>query len=280
MKLMVSPTSKKSLDELLNLDVDAINLGIQNYSLYLPYLVLYEEIESTIKSVKKSGKKVFVSLNKLIHNSEIKELTKLLLLIDKQNIDGLLYDDIGIYNLCSKLGLSIPLVLNGSHLVTNFHTINMLSDMGVKQAFLAPEITYDEMIEIRNNTTSSLIAQCYGYLPIFTSRRLLITNYLKYIGVHPGNSYEIYETKKEDSYKIYEDEIGTHVFSSFILDARKTALDLIKSGVDYIYLGSMFLSDDEYIKVVNEYLNIKEGVLDIESGFFFKKTIFKVKNND
>ena len=54
--------------------------------------------------------------------------------------------------------------------------------LGVKSLSIYPlELDIDSIIDIKNNTGMNIFYMVYGYLPIFYSRRCLITNYFKYI---------------------------------------------------------------------------------------------------
>lgn len=70
----------------------------------------------------------------------------------------------------------------------------------------------------------------FGYIPMFTSRRHLIQNYLDTFNLHSKNKNTI--RKEGKSYPINDTNLGTTVYSNYILNA----VDIDFSNIDYLVL--------------------------------------------
>ena len=186
----------------LKLDVESIIIGIKKFN-------NLNMLELTIDQLKKINidKEIFVSINKPIHDSEIEELTDILLSLDNINISGVLFDDISVYQICKEKKLNLNLIWSNIHQTTNYNSINVWNKLGVKSVFISPDITLKEIIDIKNNSKSSVFVPIYGMFDIFTSNRFLISNYLKYIHESKRNT-KYYIENNNIKYPIYENENG------------------------------------------------------------------------
>lgn len=248
--------------------VDAYLLPIKDLSINYPNTFSLDEI----KQIKTLNKEIFVILNKNIHNNELSKLKTTLKEIENLNINGIIFYDIALVNLSQKLNLKTPLVWNQEHLATNYGTVNYWYDKGVKYAYLSSELTKREIDEIKNNTKSKLFVNVFGYIPMFTSRRHLVKNYLDTFGLE--NSNNIHEIKKEGkSYKINDTKIGTTVYSNYILNA----VDINFENIDYLVFNSNLIAKQDFLEVLKDYKNKRENKFPKETGFLCKETIYKVK---
>lgn len=237
--------------------VDAYLLPIDNLSVNYLNTFSVEEIKEIIKL----GKEVFVIVNKNIHNDELDILKDTLIKLDSLNIKGIIFYDIALINLKKKLNLKTDLVWNQEHLVTNYGTINYYYDKGVKYAYLSSELTKREIEEIKKNTKAKLFVNVFGYVPMFTSKRHLVKNYLDTFNLK-GEGSKIYKEGKY--YNIIDNEKGTTVYTDYILNCE---LD-----VDYLVYNSNFIEESAFKEILKG-----NNKFDKELGFLDKETIYKVK---
>ena len=267
-KLLVLP-SNKEIDNLIN-KCDALLFGIKGYSVNVPCVIELTELEELTKY----NKEIFVSLNKNMVNSDIDKLKEILLFIDKLNIKGIFYADTCFINLKKELNIKTDLVWSQEHLTTNYATINFWKQYGVNYAYLSAEITLDEINEIRKNTDTKLIVPIFGYLPMFISFRHTVENYLKTFNLKDESKINYIE-KENYIYPIIDNELGTTVYSSHILDGYEEYKDL---DIDYVTLNEFNIDRDTFIKVLDRYNgSISKYELNTDKGFLYKETIYKVK---
>lgn len=281
-KKLIIPSDMKMIRRLKN-KVDGYIIGVDGLSVNMPCYFKLEEVLSIIKKYKE--KEIFISLNKNMHDSDLSFLKETLLKLDKTKIKGIIYYDISIVNFKEELKLNLDLVWNQEHMTNNYFTINYWKEHGVNYTWLSNDITLDEIKEIRNKVDSKLMIQLFGYVPMFTSYRHLVNNYLNTFKLNSKNEY--YIEKENKVYSIVDDERGTTVYSNNILNAIKESLVL--KDIEYIVLNSYNIDCDCFEIVVELFNNLNEKNKEeyssiiynmfnnTDSGFLYKETVYKVK---
>lgn len=266
-KLLVLPNNN-NINELLD-KCDGFIFGLKGYSVNIPCTLELEEIKKI--NIKKE---IFIAINKNIINSDIPKLKEILKELDKLKINGILYADTCFINLKKELKLKTDLVWSNEHLVTNYATINFWNKYGVNYAYLSGEITLNEIKEIKKNTSVKLIAPIFGHLPMFISFRHGVKNYLKTFNLN-DNSKVNYIEKENKIYPIIDNELGTEVYSNYILDGYEELKEL---NIDYVTLNEFNIDRNTFIKVLDKYngKNI-DYELNTDKGFLYKSTIYKIK---
>lgn len=272
----------------LQINVDAYIVGLKNFN-------SLNVLELSIDELKKilNNKKIFVSMNKLIHNNEIDTLKDILIKLNELNIEGIIYDDISIYQIVKELNLNINLIWGNIHASTNYKTINEWYKLGVKSAIVSPDITLNEIIEIKNNTNSKILMFNYGMHDIFSSNRTLISNYLKYI--NKNKDKDVYYIKNKDTlYPVYEDSNGTHIINGNILNNIETIDICLENNIDYLIVNSYMLDNvNDVIDIYKEAIRLyeqqeldKNKITELSKklnnpyrGFLDKEIIYKVKSD-
>lgn len=273
-KLLVMPKST-NIDKYSEY-ADGFIYGLNGYSVNLPIEVSIDEIKELSKKCDTLNKELFIAINKNIFTKEIDKLKEYLLELDKLNIKGILYADVALVNLKRNGHFKTDLVWSQEHLTTNYQTINNWYSFGVKYTYLSSDITLREIKEIKENTDSILIAPMFGYIPIFTSKRHEVKNYLDHFNLSDSSSINYIE-KEEKVYPIVDNIEGTIVYSNNILNGYKEYLDL---DIDYVTLNEFNIEDSMFIQVLKTFKEKKELDLEIpgsDKGFLFNETTYKVK---
>lgn len=280
----------KTLDE-LELNIDAIIIGYKNFN---SLNVLELDIEEIKMLRQKYNKELYISFNQLIHDERINEVENILKELSLLNINGLLYDDLGILQIVKENKLNINLIWANTHQVTNYTTINNYEKLGVIGAFISPDITLTEILEIRENTNCKLFVPIFGKFEIFSSNRFLLSNYLKYINEEESNKTHYIENNNT-KYPIYEDNNGAHIINGNILNGLSEYINLLENNIDYCVINSydinnieLVLNNFNKVKDMYERNNIDRDIInsleqkltnDINKGFLYTETIYKVKSD-
>lgn len=293
-KVYVPLPSIKYIDFYLEHNINGFFLGIENLSINFNNYLKEDRLENVIFELKKRDKEVYVSLNKLYYEKDIKKITSFLKKIEKYNIDGVIFCDVSIYNIVKENNLNINLIWDSFHLGTNYETVNFWNKRGVKKAILSSEITLKEIIDINNNTSSAIGIILYGYLNMVTSSRSLLTNYFKYTSKEK-NEEKYFIDINDLKYPIKEENGETNIFSSKVLNGIKYFPKIIENNIDFIILNDYMIEPNRFYNVVEAFMALKnapddkefvkklEKVVDVNTydktytGFLNKKTIYKVK---
>ena len=248
--------------------IDAYLVPLKDLSINYIHTFTIDEI----RKIKELNKEVFVIINKNIHNNELSFLKDTLKKVRELNINGIIFYDIALVNLKKKLNLNIPLVWNQEHLTTNYGTINYWYEKGVKYTYLSSELTKREIDEIRTNTKAKLFVNVFGYIPMFTSRRHLVNNYLETFDLKENQNKNTIK-KEGKTYPINDTSLGTTVYSDYILNA----VELDFNNIDYLVFNSNLIDETEFKNILKNNKEKKDNNFPKETGFLYKETIYKVK---
>ncbi len=281
-KIMILPT-KQNIDNVIKYS-DAILVGLENLSVNMPDVYTINEIKELCD--KYQEKDIFVALNKNMHTKDLDALKSALTELDNLNLKGIFYYDISVVQYRNELKLKTPLVWSQEHLTTNYATMNYWNSKNIEYAYVSSEITLDEIETIKKESSMKLIVPIFGYLPMFVSKRNLVNNYKEYFNIEDNS--KIYEIEKEDrKYPIDNNNLGTVVYSSAILNGLEEFERLENIDVSYVTLNSYRIPEDKFIEVAKlfskrEYKNtdIDKMFDNTDKGFLYKETIYRVKKNE
>ena len=284
MKLAVIPNSKTNIKEYTKIGAQAFIFALKDYSCGYESYYSLDDIKEIVNN---NDIEVFVSLNKNFFNEELESLEKVLLELSKLNIKGVLFYDLAVLNLRDKNNLSLDLVWNQTHMVTNYNTCNYYYDKNVKYGIISKEITIDEINEINDKTNMSLMTYVFCYPLMSYTRRSLLTNYFKSHNYDKDKSSYIVKNNDEE-YIVNEEEHGTAFYMNKLLNGS----DIINNlNTEYAIFDESFIDKELFTKVFELFKklidtkdeNIKKEIDDLigdYTGFFHIKTIYKVKKND
>ena len=281
MKIIVSVNNKTEVDNYKKMGAYAFIFGLQNFSTMENTYTL-EEIQKLSTDIE-----IFVNINKMIFNTELEELKHTLIELSNINIKGILFYDLAILELVKELKLDIDLVWFNTHMVTNYNTCNYYFEKGVKYAIISSEITLEEIIEIKNKSNITPMVQLIMHPVMAHSRRKLLTNFYKENNVSYDKKTHVI-TNKDVECLIKENEHGTIILNNQIQNGSTVIKELLDNNFSYIIISDENINEEIFQKItfllsklINNYdestLKEIEGLIGNDTGFFFKKTIYKVK---
>ena len=210
MNLVVTLNDLNDLEMLAKSNIYGIIINIKNLAVSANY---YADIDALKDIISKSqGKKIMVCLNKIMHEEDLPLLEKTLIELNNLNIDKVLFYDLSVIEIVKRLKLNLDLVIYQDHLNASFLSNNFYYDRGIKYSYLTSDITDEEIKEIKNNSKMKIFLTVYGYLPIFFSKRKLLTSYFDcFTKDKNDNSY--YLKSDSDYYNIMEEDDGTTIYT-------------------------------------------------------------------
>ena len=187
----------------------------------------------------------------------------------KLKVKGIVFEDIGVFNLVKKLKLDIDLIYFPNHFNTNYQSINAFLDKGLTSAVVSNEITKKEIEDITKNVIKPVVLQVFGYNMAMYSRRLLLDNYAKVYNLEKKNPLVITESVSKHEFLVFENNYGTVSYDNHIFNGE-SLLEL--DNVLYFMVNTSFIPIDTVIKfLTNSYQ-------DEYSGFLDRETIFKLRD--
>lgn len=266
-KILVIPSSLENLNDILKTEIDGVILPIEHLAVNSSIYFTIDDVKSIINL---TSKEVCVSINKIMHNEDLDNLEKTLVSLNKMNISKIFFYDLAVMNIVKEKDIKKELVVFQDHLNASIFSNNFYKKRGINYSVITNDITLDEINEISKYNSLMLIS--YGYLPIFYSRRYLISNYLKYIDKNK-NSNIYYIKHKEDKYPIVEEEYGTTIYTKEPINLIN---DINNINIEYIILNSNLTEREDFLSILNNYLNNITDDNNYYRGFIDKKTVYKV----
>ena len=230
---------------------------------------------------------VFVKMDKNLFNDEINDVRHVLQELEQMSIRGVFFYDLAILELKQELSLSLDLVWSQTHMVTNYRTCDYYYQQGVHYALLSKEITLDEILAIVKKSSILSIVEVVSLPSVGYSRRKLLSNYYKDLEEDSHSTLSILEKITDKKYLVKEEDEGTGIFLDEVLNGTSVINPLYEAGVSYILFREEGISS--FMELINDTKNyIDGGCVDTDyvskykklgdsTGFFFKKTIYRVK---
>lgn len=283
MKVLVEVTSKEISNYIDS--CDALLLGLENFSVLNSVTFSLTEIREIINKYPKM--EIFVKMDKNIFHKEIDEVRRVLLELEQMSIRGVFFYDLAILELKQELSLSLDLVWSQTHMVTNTRTCDYYFHQGVHYALLSKEITLDEIVSIAKESSISTIVEVVSLPSVGYSRRRLVHNYYEDLGEKGSSTLSVLEKITNKNYLVKEEENGTGFLLDEVLNGTSVISSLYQADVDYVLFREEGIpSFLELLHDTKKY--IVDGCSDASyvekykklgdsTGFFFKKTIYRVK---
>ena len=283
MKVLVELASK-NISQYVN-KCDALLLGLEDFSVMNTVTFSVEEVKSIISSYPQF--EIFIKMDKNIFNEELDTLKGILKELDRLKVAGVFFYDLSLLKIKRDLKLKFDLVWAQTHMVNNYRTCNYYFEQGVKYSLLSKEITLDEVLEIKKKSLVTPIVEVVSLPSVAFSRRKLVHNYYDDMGDTGNSTLNVLEKITGKNYIVKEEKAGTGFFLDEALNGTSVIASLYQAGIDYILLREdgikdfLELVDDtkKYISLgcCDENYVLKYKKLGDSTGFFFKKTIYRVK---
>ena len=147
MKLIVSANSIDHLNSLLNKNIDGVILSIDKLAVNDSFYISVDDLDKIdfkdktvywdppIICIDFKDKEVFVSLNKLMHNSDLELLKEVMHKLKDKNVRILFYD-MAVYQIAKEYDMISKLVICQDHLNASVLSNKFYLDKGIKVILL------------------------------------------------------------------------------------------------------------------------------------------------
>ncbi len=223
----------------------------------------HDELCQAASFVHGLGKKVFITLNTMPRNNEIKLLEEYLEFLGDVKPDALIVADFGVFSLCKKRIPQIPIHISTQAANVNFLSCGAWYDLGAKRVVLARELSLEEIIEIKLKAPKELEIEAFihGAMCVSFSGRCLLSEYYTGRDANRGECtqpcrwiYHFAEEKRPDDFLSCEiHPEGSYIFGSKDLCMIEHIPDLVASGLDSLKIEGRMKSSYYTAVVTNAY---------------------------
>lgn len=127
---------------------DAVYIGANKFGARASAGNSIEDIETLCHYAHQYGAKVYVTVNTIIYDRELKETVKLVNELERIGVDAILLQDMGLLNILRKEGITIAIHASTQTDNRNADKVKWLASMGIKRVVLARELSVEEIAEI------------------------------------------------------------------------------------------------------------------------------------
>lgn len=262
---LLSPAGdEQSLKLAVKKGADAIYISGKEYGArkYAKNFTL-EEIKKQIKYCHLYGVKLYVTVNTLIEEEDLEDVTNYIRNLHKAGVDAIIMQDIGLIKHISKLFPNLEIHASTQSHNCNQKCLDFLEKLKVKRAVLARELTENQIKNL--NTKLDLEVFIHGALCISYSGECLISSKLLNRSGNKGACAGIcrykFDLYKENE-KILENK---YLLSTKELCLEKEIETLIKLGIKSLKIEGRMKSPSYvgyitqiYRKIIDDYYNKKE----------------------
>ncbi|MBO8159807.1 U32 family peptidase [Thermosyntropha sp.] len=255
---------------------DAIYIGGKNFSLraYAGNFAM-PEIKEGLDFAHFHNKKVYVTVNILAHNDDLKELPAYLEKLAELKVDGMIISDLGVLRIANKYAPSVPKTISTQANVTNYESALLYKELGAKRIVLARELNLREIEEIKNKAEVEVEIFVHGAMCVSYSGRCLLSYYMTGRSANRGEcahpcryKYVLEEEKRPGQYfPIEEDERGTYILNSRDLCLLEYIPRLIDIGIDAFKVEGRMKSPLYIASVASVYKKAIERYLETGTAY-------------
>lgn len=269
----------------LKYGADAVYIGGPLYSLRANAInFTYEELKEGVDFAHSLGKKVYVTVNMVLHNEDLDELEKYLKELEKMNIDAIIVSDPAVIDVANKnTNLCIHLSTQASTM--NKEAAQFWKEQGVSRIVLARELSREDILDIKNNVDIELECFIHGAMCAGISGRCVMSNFLTNRDANRGGCSQVcrwdFELLNEDMKTIKGKMPFT--FCAKDLSMLKNIKDMIDIGISSLKIEGRMRSSYYIATVVSVYRNILDNCINnnkFEYNETDEVTLRRVANRD
>lgn len=271
----------------LNYGADAVYFGGTMFGLRANAINFsIDDIIEGTNYAHKLNKKVYVTVNIVLHNKEIEGLLEYLKKLEEIGVDGIIVCDPYIVELAHQ-NTKLNICISTQESTLNYEAVKFWQKEGVKRIVLGREATKEDIIQIKKEVPDMEI-ECFihGAMCASYSGRCVLSNYFTGRDANRGGCAQICRWTFDllDENKKLIECPKKFTFQTKDLTMLKYIPEMIDIGIDSFkiegrmrsiyYIASVVST---YRKVIDEYCNNKEKY---EYNLEYEKTLSSVANRD
>lgn len=209
------------------------------------------------------GKKLYVTVNIVLHNKEIDGLVKYLKELDEIGVDAIIVSDSAIIKVAQD-NTNLHIHLSTQQSTLNRESVEFFKNCGVERVVLARETSRDDIIDIKNSINIELECFIHGAMCASYSGRCVLSNFLTARDSNRGGCAQIcrwdFDLINADNKTLSGEKPFT--FCTKDLSLAQYIPDMINLGIDSFKIEGRMRSVyyvativDTYRKIIDSYCN-------------------------
>ncbi|MEG0826161.1 MAG: U32 family peptidase [Bacilli bacterium] len=270
----------------INYGADAVYFGGPNFGLRANATnFTMEDIKEAVKYAHNQKKRVYVTVNIVLHDKDAKELVNYLKELEKIGIDAIIVSDPAVIIL-ANLNTNLEIHLSTQQSTLNYEAIEFWKSHNVKRIVLAREASKEDILEIKAKNDIEIECFIHGAMCSGYSGRCVLSNFFTSRDANRGGCAQIcrwdFDLLDENKKNITSEKPFT--FCTKDLSLLKYIPEMIDLGITSfkiegrmrsIYYIATIVS--VYRKVIDEFCN---DSLNFTYNKQYEKILFNCANRD
>ena len=258
---------------------DAVYIGGFDYSLRAnANNFSIDDIKEAVKYAHDRGKKVYVTVNMIFHNEDLKGLDEYLLELDRIGIDSYIVSDFAVIEAIKRLKIKTKFFISTQKSITNLESVKFYKSLGAYRVVLARECTKEDIKFIKDNIDTEVEVFIHGAMCTSYSGRCVMSNYVTLRDSNRGGCSQVCR------FTFDNDTPHEYAFSSKDLNMIDCISDMMDLGIESYKIEGRMKSLYYIATVANAYRTIMDkkidGSLDDETLAYYKKVLNRVSNRE
>lgn len=235
-----------------------------------------DDLPRIMKIARKNNIKVFITLNTIIYEHELKKVEKFLKRLKKEKVHGIICWDLSIINKCKEL--KIPFHISTQASVSNSESVKFYENLGAKCIVLARECTLEQIKQIKKKAKCKIEVFCHGAMCVSVSGRCFLSQFLHCKSANRGecmqpcrHEYEI----KSKRYKYHLKLKGDCIISPRDLCTLGILEKLVAAGIDILKIEGRGRSPEYVYTVTRAYKQALDAIAENKYNNKLKEKLIK-----
>lgn len=266
---------------------DACYIGGRNYSLRANAKNFsIEEIQEAVKYAHNLNKKVYVTVNIVFHNEDIKGVKEYLIALSEAKVDAIIVSDPLIIDIINDNNINLKVHISTQASTLNYEAVSFWQSQGVERVVLAREMSKNEIKEIIDKTGMEIETFVHGAMCSSYSGRCVLSNYFTKRDANRGGCAQICRWEfplYDKNNNMIESETKFTASSKDLMMLTKVK-EMIEIGIVSLKVEGRMRSNYYVATVINTYRNLiddyYENKLTEEKVEYYQKILDRVANRE
>ena len=269
----------------LKYGADAVYIGYKELSLRANAInFTYDDIKEAVAFAHNLGKKVYVTVNIVVHNNELSKIDENIKKLSSIGVDALIISDPSIFKSARKYNIEIHLSTQASTM--NYKAALFYKNEGVKRIVLARECDRQAIKDIIDKTNMDIEVFIHGAMCAGISGRCVMSNVLTNRDANRGGCSQIcrwdFDLLDENKNLLKGDKPFT--FCSKDLSMIEYIKDMISIGIKSFKIEGRMRSSYYLATIISVYRKVIDNCMKQKSDNVYtiedKKTLDNCANRD
>ncbi len=281
MELLSPARDFAALNAAISNGADSVYVGIEGCNMRANVKnFTIETLKDAVKLCHDDDKKIYVCTNTIMKNKDIYYLKEIIPTIYSYDVDALIISDLGALRIARKNDIDMHMSVQSN--ISNFESLNLLEELGVKRTVLSRELSLEEIKEIKENTNLEIETFIHGAICVAVSGRCFLSSYLYGKSANCGACLQPcrkeWKLTSEDGneFQLVQNENESYILSPKDICTVEHIPELIEAGIDAFKIEGRARPADYVATVTRVY---RDAIDKYESGNweFDEKWIYELK---